>query len=129
METQEKLQKDITKLKGGVKNIREQTARLESMLMCLLEQSGISDFKEEDFQEGDWEGKSQRTENVTRVICKLLSCFVNIEYCNGLFTIVLRRGYLKRQEMITGIISELNSCMYCVTVKDVYADPLKGWKI
>ncbi|XP_048765661.1 transient receptor potential cation channel subfamily A member 1 homolog isoform X2 [Ostrea edulis] len=53
METQEKLQKDITKLKGGVKNIREQTARLESMLMCLLEQSGISDFKEEDFQEGD----------------------------------------------------------------------------
>jgi hypothetical protein len=53
METQEKLQKDLSKLKGGVKNIREQTARLESMLKCLLEQSGISDFNEEDFQEGD----------------------------------------------------------------------------
>lgn len=53
METQEKLQKDINKLKGGVKNIREQTARLEGMLRCLLENSGVSDYKEEDFQDGD----------------------------------------------------------------------------
>lgn len=53
METQEKLQKDINKLKGGVKNIREQTARLEGMLKCLLENSGVGDYKEEDFQDGD----------------------------------------------------------------------------
>lgn len=53
METQEKLQKDVNKLKGGVKNIREQTARLEGMLRCLLENSGVGDYKEEDFQDGD----------------------------------------------------------------------------
>nr|XP_022289772.1 transient receptor potential cation channel subfamily A member 1 homolog isoform X3 [Crassostrea virginica] len=53
METQEKLQKDISKLKGGVKNVREQMARMEGMLKCLLEQAGVSEFKDEDFQEAD----------------------------------------------------------------------------
>ncbi|XP_061171192.1 transient receptor potential cation channel subfamily A member 1 homolog isoform X1 [Saccostrea echinata] len=53
METQEKLQKDMSKLKGGVKNIREQSARLEGMLRVLLEHSGVTDFNEEDFQDRD----------------------------------------------------------------------------
>lgn len=49
MEIQEKLQKDINKLKGGVKNIREQTVRFEGMFKCLLENLGVGDYKEEDF--------------------------------------------------------------------------------
>ena len=51
-ETQEKLGDDVKKLKRNVKDLKETSQRIESMLRAVI-RSGDIDWQDEDYQEED----------------------------------------------------------------------------
>ncbi len=63
-EGQDKLHGDMKKMKRIVKDLREQTSRIESMLRAIVTQSEHIHWQEEDFQEDEDELEEQNLENL-----------------------------------------------------------------